>query len=158
MDGTRTVVRYRCRLSRPERRALGIRPPRRGFPAETEHWPIPACSPGGGRSTARPPREAFAAPAFTTCANRRARCIRPHRKRANPTVTSGATCTLGQAIFPVQVREYWGAQRMVGVNSKVGAGFARMKRNPPPVRAHGRRKSIGGKCSHGSGNPSNQRN
>src|ERR1700746_1410583 len=41
----------------PERRAFGIRPsPCRGFPAETEYWPIPAFSERGcgARSAARP--------------------------------------------------------------------------------------------------------
>src|SRR5438034_3345206 len=44
----------------PERRAFGIRPsPCRGFPAETEYWPVPACSERGcgARSAARPPRQ-----------------------------------------------------------------------------------------------------
>lgn len=98
----------------PERRAFGIRPsPCRGFPAETEYWRIPAFSERGcgARSAARPPRTVFAAPAFTTNADRRAQGIPPLRQDANSTVTSLATCTFGQAIFMAQVREYWRAEQ-----------------------------------------------
>src|SRR5437016_12188146 len=44
----------------PERRAFGRRPSQGcGFPAETEYWPVPACSERGcgARSAARPPRQ-----------------------------------------------------------------------------------------------------
>jgi hypothetical protein len=82
--------------------------------------PIPARPgrSGEGRSSARLPQPGLAARAFRTGANRTTQGIPPRGPK--PTVTSRATCTFGQAIFRAQVREDWGAQRQLIVDSKVG--------------------------------------
>ena len=47
-------------------------------------------------------------------------CFSPAHSFIDPTVTSGATCTFGQAISTPLVREDWKTQRHFLVDSKVG--------------------------------------
>jgi hypothetical protein len=74
-------------------------------------------------------------------------------------VTSGATCTLGQAISAPRLREDWGAQWVYTSNEKWGLasrGFCKGW-DSAARHTHGRKQSIGGKCSNGSGRSHNQR-